>query len=190
MAIPSDSDLPITAWLEQAKHGREEGLEQIWQLYFSRLVQLARKATPGNRDLFLDEEDIVQSTLASFYSRIQEGQYPELNDRQGLWKLLISITLNKARALSRKEGRRRELLEERFTAGEFFKTEPTPDFAAQMTEQIGILLDRLDKPLLRRIAVAKLEGFTNAQIAEQIGKSVPTVERKLRLIRHAWSAEM
>ena len=36
---------------------------------------------------------------------------------------------------------------------------------------------------LRQVAVWKLEGYTNAEIAERQGCSLPTVERRLALIR-------
>jgi DNA-directed RNA polymerase specialized sigma24 family protein len=36
---------------------------------------------------------------------------------------------------------------------------------------------------LRVIAVWKMEGFTNEEIAVMISRSLPTVERKLALIR-------
>jgi DNA-directed RNA polymerase specialized sigma24 family protein len=52
------------------------------------------------------------------------------------------------------------------------------------------LFDLLDDDQLRVVAYCKLEGQTNSQIAATIGKSIPTVERKLRTIRHLWSAEM
>ena len=36
---------------------------------------------------------------------------------------------------------------------------------------------------------AKLEGYTNDEIAGQLGCSVRTVERRLRLIRKKWQHE-
>jgi DNA-directed RNA polymerase specialized sigma24 family protein len=35
----------------------------------------------------------------------------------------------------------------------------------------------------------KLDGHTNAEIAAKIGRSLPTVERRLRLIRDIWREE-
>ena len=55
-----------------------------------------------------------------------------------------------------------------------------------MAENCRGLLDALDDDLLRRIAVAKLEGDTNDEIAARVGRSPPTVERKLRRIRAIW----
>ena len=61
--------------------------------------------------------------------------------------------------------------------------EPTPEDASQVAEEFDRLLNKLDDPVLRMIALGKLEGRTSEEIAEQIGTLVRTVDRKLRLIR-------
>ena len=67
--------------------------------------------------------------------------------------------------------------------------EPTPEFAAQVAEQYQRLLDLLGDETLRRVAVAKMEGFTNDEIAERLGCSRSTVARKLETISVIWSKE-
>ena len=67
--------------------------------------------------------------------------------------------------------------------------EPTPDLAAQAAEEVGRLLGGLGDGELRAIAVAKMEGLTNAEIAAQMGCSLATVECKLGLIRIKWQRE-
>ena len=52
-----------------------------------------------------------------------------------------------------------------------------------MVEEVETLLARLENPVLRQIAVWKLEGYTNAEIATRLGCSGPTVERRLAIIR-------
>jgi DNA-directed RNA polymerase specialized sigma24 family protein len=64
------------------------------------------------------------------------------------------------------------------------------DAAAQTAEECRRLLALLPEEQLRTIAVWKLEGFTNEEIAAKIGRSVAAVERKLALIRNAWEKEI
>jgi DNA-directed RNA polymerase specialized sigma24 family protein len=52
------------------------------------------------------------------------------------------------------------------------------------------LLGQLGDDELRAIAVWKMEGLTNQGIATRLGCALPTVERRLRLIRKTWSAEV
>ena len=69
---------------------------------------------------------------------------------------------------------------------------PTPDATALLVDQCRVLLDALsredpaDRRLLRMIALWKLEGFTNEEIARQIGCALRTVANRLELIRKIW----
>jgi DNA-directed RNA polymerase specialized sigma24 family protein len=72
---------------------------------------------------------------------------------------------------------------------QFAGTEPSPAHAAEMVEEYGRLLALLEDGELRRLAIWKLEGFTNAEIAEKMGRAIPTVERKLARIRTLWQRE-
>ncbi len=66
---------------------------------------------------------------------------------------------------------------------------PDPEFAAVMAEQCGRLLGRLSDPQLQALAIAKMQGYSNEEIAEQLQCSVRTVERRLHLIRKKWESE-
>ena len=79
--------------------------------------------------------------------------------------------------------------EERAGIDRVVGTEPTPEFAAQVSEQCEELLAKLGDETLERIAIAKLEGYTNDEIAAQLGVRTRTIERKLRTIREIWAAE-
>ena len=65
---------------------------------------------------------------------------------------------------------------------------PTPEFAAQVVDEFRELLRRLGDDSLVSVALAKMEGYTNKQIADRLGCIEQTVERKLRSIRRIWSA--
>ena len=73
---------------------------------------------------------------------------------------------------------------------QFLGREPTPEAAAQFTEDYERLLARLDDQTLRTIALRKLEGHTNEAIADELGTSPRTVDRKLNLIRKIWEEEV
>ena len=118
-----------------------------------------------------------------------KGKFPELDDRNNLWRLLVVITARKASDHVKHErprtppGQRQpdDILEN--VMGE----SPTPEFAAQVAEETDRLLDLLPDETLRQIAQAKLEGYTNEEIAKQMGCSLRTIERKLWRIRAEWS---
>ena len=58
--------------------------------------------------------------------------------------------------------------------------------SASPFEEFQRLLARLPSEELRAIALWKMEGHTNAEIAALLGCTTVTVERRLQLIRATW----
>jgi DNA-directed RNA polymerase specialized sigma24 family protein len=56
-----------------------------------------------------------------------------------------------------------------------------------MAEEVQRLLALLPRDELRTVALRKMGGYTNAEIAAELGCTVATVERRLRLIRAVWT---
>jgi DNA-directed RNA polymerase specialized sigma24 family protein len=192
-------DQLTTVWLERLVAGDSLAAQRIWQHYYERLIRLARQKLLGVKRRMADEEDVVVVAFNSFFRGVQQGRFPRLEDRDDLWQLLVMLTTRKAIDQMQFENREkrgggRVFGESSYLAGDFIGdgakkvvgSEPTPEFALEMAEQIESLLDSLGDDTLRRIALAKLEGFTNQEIAEQMDVGTRTVERKLRLIRTVW----
>jgi DNA-directed RNA polymerase specialized sigma24 family protein len=134
-----------------------------------------------------DEEDVALSAFKSFCHRAGQGKFPRLEDRDDLWKILMTITVRKAQQLVRKERRRPAKCELELVKDQIAEREPTPEFAALVNDEFERLLRLLDDEKLRQTAVLKLEGYSNKEIADRLGRSLSYVERKLRLIRDTWS---
>ncbi len=128
-----------------------------------------------------------------------------MRDRDDLWHLIVRITERKAYDQLRAQMRKKRgpglvAGESAFVDVRAFSDgagingaagpEPTPQFAAEMVEAVDRLFDQLDDDELRQIARHKLEGYTNEEIAGKIGRAVPTVERRLRLIRERWQGQI
>ena len=67
-------------------------------------------------------------------------------------------------------------------------SEPSPTEAAALNDALESRLELLSDPELRRIALLKLEGYSNSEIADLKGCTERTVERKLERIRTKWEA--
>jgi DNA-directed RNA polymerase specialized sigma24 family protein len=194
----------VTHWIHQLQAGDQAAVQNLWEGYFRRLVGLARKKLQGVPRRAADEEDVALSAFQSFCLHAEEGQFPRLLDRHDLWQLLMVITSRKAVDLIQHERRQKRgggkvQLASALPCGDskegaafanLIGREPDPEFAAQVAEEWQRLLDRLGDTDLRRVAVAKMEGHTNDEIAGQIGRSKATVERKLMLIRSIWEREI
>jgi DNA-directed RNA polymerase specialized sigma24 family protein len=192
----------VTHWIQALRAGDPAAAQKLWERYFRRLVGLARQKLRALPRRAADEEDVALSAFDSFCRGAARGRYPHLTDRDNLWHLLVTITARKALQLRRRERRQKRgggnvRGDSAFQFGtddsaeegdieQIIGTTPTPEFAAQTAEEYQRLLARLTDPSLRSIAVWKMEGYSNEEIAARLGCVPRTVERKLGLIRTLW----
>ncbi len=182
----------VTTWIHQLRDGNSLAAQKLWEGYFRRLVGLARGKLRTMPRRGADEEDIALSAFDSFFRGVERGKFPQLNDRDDLWQVLLMITERKAFDLVEHEGRQKRDWRRNQSADallgyrDLVGREPDPAFAAKVAEECEKLLDKLADSDLRLIAVRKMEGYTNREIAAELGCSLVTVERRLRLIRLEW----
>ncbi len=179
---------------------RDMAASLIWQRYFRDLLDLARKNLDKRVRRRMDEEDVLQSMFQSFCARQGRGEF-DLADRDELWRLLVTITLRKARNVARDHHRdRRDIAREQtmslaadddrscpdWALELMDASAPSPAEAAVLSEALERRLASLADPELRQIALWRLEGFTNREIADQLDCTQRSVERKLERIRSKW----
>jgi DNA-directed RNA polymerase specialized sigma24 family protein len=187
----------VTTWMAQAQGGDAAALQALWQRYFPPLVRLVRGKLRRVPRAAADEEDVALSAFDSFYRRAAEGTFPQLADRHDLWSVLVMVASRKACDLVEHEqrGKRDWRRVQRGAEGgapeasllaRIVSREPTPDFAAEVADSCRRLLAVLYDDELRAIALMKLEGLTNEEIAGRIDRAPASVERRLRTIRLCW----
>lgn len=190
----------ITRWISALREGDSSAASDLWRRYYERLVVLARQKLNEDARRMADEEDVVVDAFDSFCRGIQLGRFPVLNDRDDLWQVLVMLTARKAinqrkHAQRQKRGDGHVRGDSAFLSPEneqdginqVVGSEPTPEFAGQVKEEFQRLLDALGDESLRQVAIAKMEGYENAEIAQQLGVQPRTIQRKLNVIRVIWS---
>jgi DNA-directed RNA polymerase specialized sigma24 family protein len=206
----------ITFWIGQLKAGEPMAAQKLWEGYYQKMVELARKKLEGMPRRAADEEDVALSAFYSFCRGAAGQRFPDLTDRNGLWPLLVAITAHKAIDLMRHERRLKRggpsptLTQPSPQGGEdperrgpevraggraalevedVIGREPTPEFALQVAEEYRRLLDGLGDDGLRAVAQWKMEGYSTPEIAARLGCVPRTVDRKLGMIRRLWEQE-
>jgi DNA-directed RNA polymerase specialized sigma24 family protein len=195
----------VSHWISQLKAGEQEAAQPLWERYFHQLVTLARNQLRGKPRGPADEEDVALSALDSFCRGAARGLFPQLVHRDSLWRLLVAITARKAFDVVRDERRLKRgggavraeavLVDPDDSAlgpglEQVLSREPDPAFAAELAEECQRLLERLDTPELRTIALWKMEGYSSEEIAAKLGCVPRTVQRKLQLIRDIWTQDL
>src|SRR5262245_47235933 len=95
----------VTHWLALLRAGEQGAAQPLWELYWARLVSLARRKLGEVPRRVADEEDVALSAFDSFCRRAQLGCFPQLSDRDDLWQLLVVLTARKAARLRRDQAR-------------------------------------------------------------------------------------
>jgi RNA polymerase sigma factor (sigma-70 family) len=192
----------VTAWSDHLTAGDRDAAQPLWQRFYKRMVSLARQKLRCAPRGMADEEDVALSAFDSFCRGAEQGRFPKLSDRDDLWRLLFVITERKAIDLVNHEKAQKrgkgQVRHEGSVAGDssaaafdnIAARELTPEEAAQVAEQFRRLLDVLGDATLRAVAIAKMEGCTNEEIAARLNRSEPTVVRKLNRIRKIWGKEI
>jgi DNA-directed RNA polymerase specialized sigma24 family protein len=194
-------DGSVTCWFDQLQAGNRDAAQHLWERYFRRLVGLARLKLRNAPRQAADEEDVALSAFDSFCRNAEQGRFPQLLDRDSLWRLLVVLTVRKAQHLVRDETRQKRggglrpvsdtsgAPEEVSVLNEILSREPTPEIAVQMVEEYQGLLRRLGDSELEAIALLRMEGYSVDEIAQKLGYVARSIKRKLQLIRSIWEKD-
>ena len=183
----------VTHWIDLLKTGDAAAARHIWDRFFSRLVGLAQAQLRGLPCGPADGEDVALSAFNRFCLAARRGQFPRLEDRDDLWRLLTLLAERKARDQRRRQGREKrgggQVHDEAWLAGRngtdagegglagFASPGPTRNSPLFWRRNAAPCSGVSTTTGCAPVAVAKMEGNTNQELAAEMGCSVRTVER-------------
>ena len=187
--MASSDTQSVTRLIRAAQQDRASAVGPLLAAYFDRLVQLARQRLQNLPGMANYDEDVALRSFYSVYRRVRDPERPlQLMGRDDLWRLLAARTISRAIDLIRRH-RPGEVPNE-YNLEQLLTREPTPEEAAATADECRRLLDLLEEPELRQIALWKVEGYTNEEIAARLDCVPRTVERKVSRIRLLWQHEL
>jgi DNA-directed RNA polymerase specialized sigma24 family protein len=183
----------ITRWIEELRKGDGAAAEMLWQFLKSRLMSLASRKV--GFAISYDQDDVALDAFATLCEGIQEGRY-DISDRNALWSLLAVITINGARKHSRDEKRLRrggglsKSSKNDKELNSIATKELSPEVSFFAKEECKRLLSILPNEGLKHLAVLKVDGYTNDEIANKLECTRRSIQRRLNLIRQIWTNEL
>ncbi len=201
----SISEHSISRYIDGLRDGDEQAAQKVWERFFERLMALANQKLKASPRKAMDEEDVVQQAFAEFFVQVRQGRFPKLDDRNDLWQILAMLVDRRAkdqikRQNTQKAGGGRVRTESVFlvpdaSAGDpgIARVEdllPSPELAAEFIEIMDERMAALHNGEHRQIALFKMQGYTNREIADLLRSSERTIERCLQKIRAAWNLEL
>ena len=195
----------VSQWIIGLKAGQAAAAQHLWDRYSDRLVTVARQRLGDAPRRVADEEDVAQSVFFAICRGADAGRLSDIRHRDDLWWLLLGITRMKVadhvrRETAQKRGAGRVRAEsdmygtadqsQAFSLDDLIGEDATPEMVVMLEEQHTRLLALLRDKVLRKIATARIEGYTIPEIAKDLSISTRSIERKLKLIRIQWAQEL
>jgi RNA polymerase sigma-70 factor (ECF subfamily) len=187
----SDSEAGDRTLANQCEGGDRRAFELIFERYGQRLVKLASKRISERLSARIEPEDLVQSVFRTFFGRVQDHRFTFQN-ADDLWKLLVSMTLNKLRnKVDFHTAAKRDVDAEQPLGGGTTSNpsafdpsgdEPSPEAVVAFLDLLETFMRDL-RPQDRRILELRLQGWTQDEIAREMNCTERTVRRVLDRIR-------
>jgi hypothetical protein len=174
---------------------RDEAARQLWLRFSGRLAAEVRRRLDARILLRAGMDDMLQSLFVSFFAATPGPGGPPRN-RAGVWRLLVHFTMCKVantaerHRTARRDHRRERRLEDLATDPDDSQPrafeladprclDPADEVVARLefTRLLGVLPDDL-----RAVFVMRVQGYTNAQIAAEIGRA--------RSASESWGAKL
>ena len=190
----------ISEWIAGLKEGQQRAAAKLWTRFFHQIRSVARQKLGAVPGAARDEEDLAMSTMQAVFAGAQEGRFEQFENRDDFWQLVLVILSRKASNI------RRTLLARKETLVSDLTNPGIPDNPWQILEQaaqtrpleygidsLGIECEELLALLedrLQRVALLKMAGMTNEEIAASLQRSVTSIERYLQTIRKTWGESL
>jgi RNA polymerase sigma-70 factor (ECF subfamily) len=178
--------------VQRLESGDAEAAAILFDRYARRLIGLARRRLDERVRPRTDAEDVVQSVFRTFYRRASERPF-SLDGPDGLWALLVEITLRKCGRWNRHFRTRKRDVRREQTPPPLSDSDcdnepldaagPRPEDEAVLREMVERLLGSLDDKLARDVCEMRLQGYEIEEIADALKRSTATINRKVRHIK-------
>lgn len=176
----------------------EESASLLWNRFFERLTKFAEKKVFPRHARFYDGEDVAASALYAVLDGMKNDRFERPANRDDLWSLLVVVASRKAinkgihLDAQRRDDRRTERGGSAFVPhgkgnlAEYLRSENDPAKMYEFEATCKTMLNQLPDDSYRQVALLRMAGYTNVEIAKELDCATRTVERKLVAIRKLW----
>lgn len=198
---PPEQAGSVTRLIPALRAGDERARRRLYDLWMPILTVAAEKQLKKSPNHRGEGEDAANDALKSLYSGIVNDRFPRLKNSRNLWALVFTIMRRKALQIARKDDRRgkKMVLESTLRSGDegpmtldTFASKPTsPEMAPdqlmyRMAEELMERLGRRPEQHEVTVAVMKMAGYTDSDIADILKCTTRQVKRMVEDIRRQW----
>jgi RNA polymerase sigma-70 factor, ECF subfamily len=175
--------------LRRFRAGDDDAATRLYFKYARQLHAVARKKTDGALANRVDAEDVVQSVFRTFFRRTARGEF-EVPEGEELWRLLLTIALNKVRNhAAHHRAQKRDIGKTVSEAAAVSVAEDDQSSRVLLEIVVKELLGDLDESQ-RQIIQLRIDGAEVAEIAHVTGRAKRSVERVLQGFRNELASKL
>lgn len=183
------SDQQVTLWFQRMQQGDESAIARIWAYFADDMCRAARRRLHNETRPVYDEEDACQSAFRSFCSAVAAGKIDDKLRRGSLLRMLIVFASRKVAHRNRYVAQARRKAANGSPIAAAADAPAVADLSVHLLETCEEILRCLKDPMLEKICWLKIEGYGDGEIADQLGRSLRTIQRKIEVIRRKWRAQ-
>lgn len=167
---------PFTDLVERYRQGDADAARDLFTAYSQSLGRLAERYLSRKLTGRVDGEDVVQSVFRTFFRRTAQGEF-QIDSETQLWRLLVKITVLKARAQGRnhtagvRDINREHSAAEEDALPDLVSREPGPEEAMILVDEIEVLLRGLPA-FYCNVLDLRLQGQSADEIARRLSVSI------------------
>lgn len=187
----------VSGWIAKMREGDASAIGNLVARYFGKLAQFADNKLRRGIRVTDDGEDIAISVLQTITCNTAKGRFPNLQDRDDLWFLMIVIAQHVVIDRQRTELRREKMIAPTHTMTDLLEKYNVnlAQFLSQDDSQARLLeildcweelLKTLPDDRNRDVARLKIQGYSNREIGNLLEMVPRTVDRKVKLIAQRW----
>jgi len=179
----------ITSLFPGLRESDEDAARELFERCYERLSRQSRNRLGNAPARTFDESDIANSAINEFFERVARNDFKKLENREDVWQILAVLVRDKIAARLKHENRqKRGGGWERTTldaVSDELKGLDDPAIQAMGDEVLAEFKSRLLSDDHREIVDLLLAGLTHQEIADRLGKSLRTIDRRIEGIREA-----
>jgi DNA-directed RNA polymerase specialized sigma24 family protein len=179
----------------------EQAIRLLWDRYFHRLCGFIEDQLFARHKRVTSADEVASDAFRALLDGVKASRFHSVRNRDELWQMLTLIGSRRSTNVRIKHNRQKNgegrvvgesaLGSQGFgNLADFIERDLSPVDYVELQETIEELLNQLPTQQVRQVALLRMSGYSNAEIAEKIGRVERTVELKLNLIRSIWSRSL
>ena len=184
---PLLSEIPSCDLVARCREGDENAANELYRRYCDQLLRIVGNHLSAKYAAKFDPEDVLQTAFRTMFRRLEKGEF-QFDTDEDVWKLMVTISLNKLRRQIRSLNTQQNNISLERTISEELANQLCEKPTIQEVVEFSEMLEKLFRFLTedqRNAILLRMSGCNQIEIAERLEVSDRTVRRMWKRIQRS-----